>query len=480
MKMPILWTIDDLTKATKGELLCPGERSSFSGVSIDSRNISESELFVAIKGQNYDGHSFIGDLVKKGIGCFVVESKKVPDVLSDGLPSYNDPAFYKSKKRKVTCIAVKDTTKALGDLASFQRKRANVSVIAITGSNGKTTTREMAARILEQRFDTLSTQGNLNNEIGLPLTLLKLGHRHRWVVLELGMNSPGEIGRLTKICRPDIGIITNIGPAHLEGLGSVEGVKNAKGELIDNMNPDSIVILNADDPMVLGLAEKRPQKTILFGLSQKAMIRATSVVGKEVGNTFMLNLPKETVQVDLQTPGSFMVSNALAAAATGDRIGFSAKEIKKGIEEFKPIKGRMNLCETKQGVHVIDDTYNANPVSMEAAVKSLVSLKGENRGIFIVGDMFELGRQAESLHEKIGKLSAELKIARLYASGDFAGAVAKGAMAKKMRANDIITGTKSQIIEDLKDILKPGDWVLVKGSRAMGMEKIVEELKNWE
>ncbi len=467
MNTPILWTIDDLTKATKGELLCRGESPSFNGVSIDSRNIGESELFVAIKGQNFDGHGFIGDLVKKGIGCFVVESKKVP-----GLNSYKDA--------KVTCIAVKDTTKALGDLAYFQRKRANVSVIAITGSNGKTTTKEMVARILEQRVDTLSTKGNLNNEIGLPLTLLKLGPKHRWVVLELGMNSPGEIGRLTKICVPDIGIITNVGPVHLEGLGSVEGVKNAKGELIDNMNLDSIAILNADDPMVLGLAGKRPQKTILFGLSQKAMIRATSVVEKDVGSTFMLKMPKETVQVDLETPGSFMVSNALAAAAAGDRIGFSAKEIQKGLEEFKPIKGRMNLCETKQGVHIIDDTYNANPVSMEVAVKSLVSLKGENRGIFIVGDMFELGRQAEALHEKIGKLSAELKIARLYASGDFARAVAKGAMSKKMRANDIITGTKSQIIEDLKDNLKPGDWVLVKGSRAMAMEQIVEELKSWE
>ena len=272
-------------------------------------------------------------------------------------------------------MAVKNTTKALGDLACFHRKRANASVVAITGSNGKTTTREMTATVARQRFATLSSQGNFNNEIGLPLTLLKLNHGHKWAVVELGMNAPGEIARLGEICMPDIGVITNIGPAHLEGVGSIEGVMRAKGEILDKIKAGGTAVLNSDDHRVMHLAGKTSSDVIFYGISGETTIRAEAIVEKDLCTSFRLALPEETIGIDLKIPGIFMVSNALAAAAVGYKLGLSAKEIKAGLEDFKPIGQRMNILHTSAGINLIDDTYNANLASMEAALKTLITLK---------------------------------------------------------------------------------------------------------
>ena len=461
---PMTWTTADIVDATKGELLFGNINSTFSGISIDSRSISVDDLFVAIRGNIYDGFSFAGDVIKQGIRGLLINKDK-----ANSLP------YEKWRKKRVVCIAVKDTIKALGDLARFNRKRVDLSVVAITGSNGKTTTKDMTAAVVARKFCTLSTEGNLNNEIGLPLTLLRLCRSHEWAVLELGMNSPGEIGMLAGICLPDIGIITNISHAHLEGLGSIEGIMHAKGELLEKIKSDGTAVLNADDRRVVDLANKTSRNVLFYGLSNSAAIRAESVIDKERGVSFTLVLPSEAVSINLGVFGNFMVSNALAAAAVGYLLGQSALEIKAGLEDFKPAYGRMNILMISRA-HIIDDTYNANPDSMKAAIMTLKTLKGENRGAIIAGDMLELGEYTESMHKEIGLLSAKSDIAKLYITGKFAESVAAGAR-EEDDSLDIFTGTREEILEDLTDWLMPGDWVLIKGSRTMGMEKIVEGLR---
>ncbi|MDL2122699.1 MAG: UDP-N-acetylmuramoyl-tripeptide--D-alanyl-D-alanine ligase [Deltaproteobacteria bacterium] len=461
----IPWTTAEILEATKGDLLCGDIKHTFEGVSIDSRTISANELFIAIKGNVYDGHSFASDVISSGVRGLIISKDKVCD-----------PAGTDWQDKGIVCVKVNDTTKALGDLGSFNRMRTDVSVVAITGSNGKTTTREMTASVVSTRYKTLSSKGNFNNEIGLPLTLLDLKNSHQWAVLELGMNRPGEIDRLGEICIPDIGVITNIGFAHLEGLGSIEGVMNAKGELLKRIKPEGTAVLNADDSRVLYLSTKTSKKVLYFGLSEDARIKALNVNETTTGISFTLVLPEERIPIELKVHGGFMVSNALAAASVGYIIGLSSEEIKAGLEYFQPVKGRINIFDVR-GVHIIDDTYNANPDSMEAAIRTLSSLKGNSRGILVAGDMLELGEHAESMHRKIGALSARSNIARLYITGEFAEAVANGAGKEDKNSIDIFIGAKEEIVEDLKKSLLPGDWVLVKGSRAMGMEKIVEGLK---
>ncbi|MBU0545618.1 MAG: UDP-N-acetylmuramoyl-tripeptide--D-alanyl-D-alanine ligase [Proteobacteria bacterium] len=468
MKQPIPWTQEEIIKATKGEVLSAGSNLFFSGVSIDSRTISAREIFVAIRGDVHDGHIFAEKAIKLGVKGLIInrqEAVKLP--------------CKEWKKAGILCVAVGDTIKALGCLASYNRTRADVSVVAITGSNGKTTTRGMTAEVVSRRFETLSTTGNLNNEIGLPLTLLRLSHSHKWAVVELGMNHPGEIERLARISKPDIGIITNIGPAHLEGLNSLEGVMNAKGELIDGIKPDGTAILNADDEMVMNLARRTSKKVLLFGFSDNASIRACLVEVKRDATSFTLILPEETVAVDLPVSGGFMVKNALAAASVGYLAGLTASEIKAGLENSAPEKGRMNIFTLSNGITIIDDSYNANPGSMEAAIKTLSELKADNRGVLIAGDMLELGKHSTKMHEKIGALCAESGIARLYTTGQFAGNTADGAIGNGMSRNSIVTGSHDDILENITGWLGSGDWVLVKGSRAMGMEKIVFKLKDW-
>ena len=465
---PIPWTTAEILEATGGDLLSGDLEHSFSGISIDSRSISLDNLFVAIKGDTHDGHGFAGHVIERGVSGLLIDRTK-----THSLPIKD------AMKNGLVCVTVNDTVKALGDLAAFHRKRSSASVVAITGSNGKTSTRKMTAGVVSRRFSTLSAYGNLNNHIGLPLTLLNLNTDHKWAVLELGMNHPGEIKHLGEICSPDIGVITNIGPAHLEGLGSLDAVMHAKGELLEEIKPDGTAVLNADDPKLLHLAHSTSRKVLFFGRSKNARIRALSVKKTETGLSLDLILPEERVTVNLKTPAVFMISNALAAAAVGYLLGLTAREIKDGLEAFKPVPGRMNIIKTGKEITIIDDTYNANPGSMEAAITTLKSLKGSHPGILIAGDMLELGTHAESMHRNIGRIAAGSNIADLYATGEFARTVAEGAMDKGMDIRNIFTGTKEEILEDIKYRLGPGDWVLVKGSRSMTMETIVQGLLDW-
>lgn len=465
---PAAWTVADCVAAVGGEVLGSQTDIRFAGICIDSRRISERDLFVAIKGETHDGHGFAEDVVRKGVRGLLLAR-----TMLEQLP------WAKWVAEKVVCIAVDDTIDALGRLAAYHRNRNTAAVVAITGSNGKTTTRQMTAAVVSQRFLTLSTRKNFNNNIGLPLTLLELCPEHRWAVVELGMNAPGEIAALAGICRPDIGVITNVAPAHLEGVGSIEGVMHAKGELLDKLDPGGTAILNADDPLVLSLAQKSKSKVLLFGFAAQADIRAEAVALGARGSRFELVLPGERVRITLKIPGVFMLSNALAAAAVGHKIGLAPAEIKTGLENFAPAESRMSILTVQTGVHVIDDTYNANPGSMAAALSTLEILRQQQRAFFVTGDMRELGRHSEALHRELGALCARSGVDGLFATGDFAASVARGAREAGMHSAAIVMGTKDDLLHALRRTLKPGDWVLVKGSRAMAMEDVVWGLKKW-
>jgi UDP-N-acetylmuramoyl-tripeptide--D-alanyl-D-alanine ligase len=468
MNKPIPWNISDIIEATGGSQIMGNGPSVFGSIAIDSRKMSDTDLFVAIKGENHDGHNFIKQIAAENGKGFIINRKKAGPIskLLQG-------------KQNVSVIAVEDTISALAAMAAFQKKRSGVKVIAITGSNGKTSTRGITESIFKQKFSTLATQGNFNNEIGLPLTLLRLSNQNDWAVVELGMNRLGEIKLLAGIASPDIGIITNVSAAHIEGLGSIEGVLKAKAELIEEIQPSGMVILNADDSRLVRIAKDVEINVLLYGFSKKAEVRASDYKSKGYGSSFSLTTPSGETQIDLPMPGTFMISNALAAAAAGHAAGLSLQEIKNGINNFQPEHGRMNIVKTQKGITIIDDTYNANPASMEAAISTLCSLKGKNNGFLIAGDMLEMGSHSKEVHYNVGVFAVKSGVSGIYTTGRYAEDVINGADSEKMDARDMYTGSKEDIIKELKDNLSDLDWILVKGSRGMKMETIVTNLKEW-
>ncbi len=459
---PRPWTVSDVLQATGGRLLFGNEGARFRGICTDSRIARTGDLFVAILGQQYDGNSFLQEALNRGALGVVVDSvDKTSPVSEDDKP----------------WIAVPDTLKALGDLAAFRRRQSDVSVVAITGTNGKTTTKEMTASVLGEAFSVLKTPGNFNNLVGLPLTLFGLSDSHEWAVLEIAMNHPGEIRRLTEISDPDLGMITNVEAGHLEGVRGINGVMAAKGELLEGLREDSTAVLNVDDARVCHLAERFGGRVVTFGIDSSAEVWGTPVSQTRSGSSFDLSWYEESVRVSLKIPGRGAVYNALAAAAVGYRVGLSIQEVKKGLESAVPLPGRMEVSTLPGGVHLIDDTYNANPGSVAVAIETLGALKGRGRGIFVIGDMMELGQHAPSAHKQIGILAARAGLSGLYVTGGFSDQVAEGAAGAGMDRGNIFVGTREQISEVLKDRLGPGDWLLVKGSRLMAMDKVVETLK---
>lgn len=465
MKMAVnmVWTGPDVLAATEGELACGAGDFFFTGVSIDSRTISPSYLFVAVKGKTHDGHDYINEVLEKGVAGVIVEKSRRPTVVE------------RIKASGGLCVAVEDTVRALGALARYRRRQAGLIVVAITGTNGKTSTKEMTARVLEQRYHVLTTAGNYNNEIGVPLTLLRLDASHQVGVLELGMNAPGEIARLTGICEPDIGVVLNVGEGHLAGLGSIEGVARAKGELVEMMGKNGAAVLNADDPRVLRLAEKAGGRVVTFSRGDRGDVRALNFQQTETGCAFdlLFSGQEESVPVRINGCGSHLVSNALAAAAVGKLMDVPLQAIGKGLEQFTPVPGRMNIIRTKAGFHVVDDTYNANPASMRAAIEAVREKRGQNRGFLVFGDMYELGGQAGAMHQAVGNWAAASGASMLFAVGDFAETVAEGAADAGMAKERIVTGTKERVTAALSGYVRSGDWILVKGSRAMAMETVV-------
>jgi UDP-N-acetylmuramoyl-tripeptide--D-alanyl-D-alanine ligase len=375
-------------------------------------------------------------------------------------------------------IAVKDALHALGDIARERRRKFGTPVVALTGSNGKTTTKEMISACLETTFPVLKTKGNLNNLIGLPLTLLNLTEQERIVVLEMGMNVPGEIRRLTEIAEPDVGLITNIEKVHLEGMGSLERVREEKGELFRRMRQDGTILVNQDDPRVMDLASEFRGQKITFGIDHPAEVMAKEIRLKGVGGTsFTLMMEGVTMEITLPFLGGHFVPNALSAIASASLFGIELEKVKEALEHLSPSPMRMEVLRPKEGVTLINDAYNANPRSMELALEILSEMKGKGRAIAVLGDMLELGDFSVEAHQHIGQRVEELSIDFLLALGEEAPVLVESAMRHGLDSEKArIVESHREAISILKKMVRDGDWILVKGSRRMGMEKIAEGL----
>jgi UDP-N-acetylmuramoyl-tripeptide--D-alanyl-D-alanine ligase len=378
----------------------------------------------------------------------------------------------------VTVIVVPDTLTALGDLARVWRARFTLPVVSITGSCGKTTAKEMTAAVLSRAFRVLKNEMNLNNLIGLPQTLLKLDGSYTAAVVEMGMNRFGEIRRLTEISQPTVGVLLNVFAAHTEGVGCVEGVACAKGELIGGLPDVSVLVYNADDPRVACRARFFPGRAIGFGLGRGAQLRAQSrqSLGR-AGQTAVLVWQDQTWPLKLAAPGVHQLYNALAASAVGLALGLPPVETARALADFQAIQRRSQLVTLPSGVHLLNDCYNANPGSMASALKTLMELKDGGRAVAALGDMLELGRHSEAQHHELGKLAASLGLDLLVIYGNFREHVASGAAAGGLEKNQVVpVPDRDAGAKILQEFLRPGDWLLVKGSRSMHMECMVEAL----
>lgn len=471
--MPAVWgeiTAEEVLAAVSGIRVSGKPQTRLAGISTDSRSIRTGELFLALKGERYDGHDFVLKGVEQGAAGIVVQEGCWNAECGMGISGFRD----------VVAITVADTLKALGDLAGWWRQQHDAQVVAITGSSGKTTTKEMTATILELGNSTLKNQGNLNNLIGLPLTLLRLKKGHDKAVLEMGMNRPGEIARLTEIANPDVGVITNVGIAHLEGLGDLEGVARAKVELVEKISSRGKVALNGDDELLLKTASMFRKEVTTFGLGGKNDVRAANIqnLGRK-GVLFDLEYLDGTWPVRLRTPGLQNVSNALAAASVCLCLNEPLEHIVDGLGRFEGVKGRFMVRSLPGDIILVDDTYNANPSSLTAALESVVALvNGGTKIIIGLGEMMELGDAAEKAHREAGRRVAEFAPDCFSAIGEHARDMIKGAVEAGMpRGRAKVAATLDEMLKIIRDEMREGCLIFLKGSRKMALEKVVEGLK---
>ena len=470
--------VTELLAATGGVLrACPAEGSEAAGVSTDSRTLARGELFVALAGPRaqpvrivLDGHRFVGAALRSGAWGVLVEEQSLQreEVVRELAPWPG---------RAV--IAVPDSLRALGDLAAYPRRRMPARIVGITGSNGKTTTKEMASAIAAARWRVLRSEGNLNNLVGLPLTLLGLEAGHEVAVVEMGMSRAGEIRRLAAIAAPQVGVVTNVGPVHLEGVGGLAGVAAAKAELLEGIAPGGTAVLNADDPATPGLAALWDGRLISFGLSATAAVRAEEVEYAPQGTAFTLVLPDGgRARVHLPWLGEHNVRNALAAAAATWCLGADCAQISAGLMQARPAAMRFEISTFPPGVTVVNDAYNANPASMRAALAAFAQLPAASRRALVLGDMLELGAAAPAEHQGLGRVAAQTAPALLLAVGAFADRVAEGARAGGLSPSAILTAPEAEAAARLlSGWLRPGDLLLLKGSRGVRLERILDRLR---
>lgn len=461
-------SLNEIKKIIGGELIRGDGDTQVTRISIDSRKIKPGELFWAIPGERYDGHDFVLEALSKGAAGAVISRKDLTH------NTYMEPYHFQ------TLILVPNTLPALQTLAQAYRKRFPIPLIAVTGSNGKTSTKEIIAQVLSTRFKVLKTEGNFNNLIGLPLSLVGLSSQHQVAVLEMGMNRSGEIARLCEIAQPNIGVITNIGTVHLEFLGSIEAVQEAKAELVKALKADDLLILNADDERVNRLSQRFLGKVLFYGLSPRAHIWADRIElrGSE-GSYFVLHAPdSEGIDINLNLMGQYNIYNALAGGAIGYAFQIPLADIKKALESFLGIKMRLQPYILPGNILLIDDSYNANPQSLQYAIDVLMSCcPDQGRSFLVMGDMLELGEDSENLHRMVGRKIAKVSMDFLIVLGASASIAAEEAIHSGMdRGRVFICKDQEQIIRLLMEELQTGDRVLIKGSRAMAMDKIVARL----
>jgi UDP-N-acetylmuramoyl-tripeptide--D-alanyl-D-alanine ligase len=455
-----MFTINEIALATGGRVI-GSAAGEVTGVSTDSRDVVPGQLFVPLSGERYDGHAFIAEVAGKGITAILAEEQ--------WLKKNSVPA-------DIACVAVKNSLRALGDLAAWWRKRFDIPVIGVTGSNGKTTVKEMLATILALTGPGLKTAGNLNNLIGLPRMLFRLCPEHRWAVLEMGMSEPGEIDRLAMIAAPRVGIVLNALPAHLLSMGTVEAVAAAKGELLHRISDGGLAVVNADDPRVASLSQNASAGRISFGI-ERGGVRARNIESLGLaGQKFLLHTPYGEAAVHLKVCGRHNIYNALAAsAALLDRVELPV--IVAGLEAFTPYNGRFQL-EPLGDITLIDDTYNANPASVKAALETLSQIAAPGHRIAALGDMLELGDHEAEAHRGVGAVAGR-NADRLYLIGELMVKHAvEGALLAGLPPDSIsCCATHAELAEKLRQSLAAGDVILFKGSRGMAMEKAALELK---
>jgi UDP-N-acetylmuramoyl-tripeptide--D-alanyl-D-alanine ligase len=452
--------LDEVLAATRGELARLGDRVHFTGVTTDTRTLRPGELFVAIRGATWDGHQYLGEAARRGAGAVVAEREASDQPLGCGV------------------VVVRESLAALGDLAAFHRRRHRARVLAVAGSNGKTTTKEMAAAILRQAFGAdavLHTHGTQNNLVGLPLTLLRLGESQRVAIVELGMNGPGEVWRLAEIAEPDGGVITCVAPEHLEGVGSLHGAAEAEAELFRRLRPSATAVVNADDPLVVAAATGFPGTIVRFG--SDGDVRADDVVdGGLDGSRFTLRVGADTIHVHLPVPGRHNVANALAATALASLAGVSLDDVRTALEQFEPPSMRMQVQRLPSGVTVINDAYNANPASMAAALRTLAASSASRR-LAVLGEMRELGAETDAAHEELGRTAAGCGLDLLVVLGPHAGLVRDAAVATGMPSERIVVAADhAEAGAGLRDFCRSGDLVLLKGSRGAALESVLANL----
>ena len=427
-----------------------------SSVAIDSRKVIKDTLFVAIKGARVDGHSFIPQVMEAGALCSLSEQD-----LGDVDYPY---------------IRVSSCTEALKDLAEHYRRSLDIKVVGITGSVGKTSTKEMIASVLSEKYNVLKTEGNFNNEIGLPLTVFNIREEHEVAVLEMGISHFGDMKPLAKIARPDVCVITNIGYAHLENLGTRDGILKEKSSMTDYMNPKGSVIFNGDDDKLKSYTSRDGRTPVYFGLTSSCPFHVENIERKGLKGTYAeFVTPTSRFHAHISIPGDHMIYNALAGVAVGYALGMNNDEIARGIEKLVPIAGRNNLIEAKHYT-IIDDCYNANPVSMKAAIDVLDMAIG--RKVAVLGNMGELGNNEKVLHREVGEYAAAHGIDLVCGIGHLAKELVDGATNGSSSTRGLWFENKADFLDAMKDLIKDGDNVLVKASHGMDLTTIVEALKN--
>src|SRR5213082_582054 len=422
-------------------------------ISTDSRTIKKGELFVALRGENFDGHKFVGATAKAGAAGAIVDLKwkgRVP--------------------KKFAIIRAQDSLLAYQNLAANYRKSLPIKVLAITGSNGKTSTKDFGASVLGRKFRVTKTQGNFNNHVGLPRTILEATARDEVAVWEIGMNHPGEVAALAKVAAPDVGIITNIGVAHIEFMGSRERIAGEKGALAEAVGAEGTVILNADDPFTREIAARTRGKVILAGTTA-GTIRASEVNQSGSGTDFTILEDAHRCRAQLPVPGLHMVQNALLAIAAGRVFGLPLEECAAGLTAAPLTKARLQIKDIA-GVQFLDDSYNANPDSMKAALRTLVELDAEGQRIAVLGEMLELGDESERGHREVGETAAALKVDHLIAIGNVAATIAEAAQRAGLQNSSTVAST-AEAAELLGELAAPGDLILIKGSRLARTEQVI-------
>ena len=467
IKMAAEFTLQEIIQATGGRVRQPGAAGRFVGVTTDSRTAQTGQIYLPLKGEKFDGHNFIPGAVKRGVSALIA---------AENWPWRQNPPL----PPELAVVLVPDTLKALGDLAHFWRQKFSGPVIAITGSCGKTTTKEMIAQVLSRKFSVLKNDLNLNNLIGMPQTLLGLTTAHEVAVVECGMNRFGEIRRLSQIAGPDIAVLTNVHAAHLEGLGSIDGVARAKSEIIEGLREDGLIIYNSDDLHLKSVLRHVKCRSLKFGFDSGAEVRAVENCRCGLwGQEFTITHHGRTWKSELQVPGPHQIYNALAATAVGLTFGLSPDEISSALAAFQSLEKRSQLHRHESGLIIYNDCYNANPGSMAMALQTLAALKNHGRSMAALGDMLELGRTTAQAHKELGALAARLNVDLLVICGNYKHLVREGALAAGMSACQIHAAPSHAAAAGIiKEFCRPGDTLLIKGSRGARMEKLLSCLQD--